>query len=132
MFGRLREWLGELPPEMREVATAAALLGIGLFRFFKIAYREWYGREGSDALIERALMNYLYSRRPPAWVRHFARRLKRLDAEGAFDRRAFGLTPPPRETMSPGAFRFWNAVIFGGSIASIFVVVPLLRALWMG
>ncbi|NIR58494.1 MAG: hypothetical protein GWO02_02720 [Gammaproteobacteria bacterium] len=56
-----------------EVARACRRGGVGVFGLFEAAYREWYGREPDARVLERALVDYLWGRGCPPWVRRHAR-----------------------------------------------------------
>lgn len=93
-----------IPPDVWKVLRAASLLSIGEFRVFEVAYREWHGEAGEEALIERHFTPYMFKDIVPPWVRHFCERVIRLDDEDALDPAAFGIRQPvpTRELQNRG------------------------------
>ncbi|RMG02568.1 MAG: hypothetical protein D6726_07300 [Nitrospirae bacterium] len=58
-----------------KVTDASAILQISEYRFFQIAYRQWYGSEGDTKTIDYHFGRYLHNNPPPHWVRSLARRV---------------------------------------------------------
>ena len=72
-------------------AEAKAALGILDFELFRTAWRNWYGAEPEDRRLEPAFVAYLYTKRLPGYVRHFARRVLDAAATGRLDPAVFGV-----------------------------------------
>ncbi|MFQ5775757.1 MAG: hypothetical protein ACE5GS_14645 [Kiloniellaceae bacterium] len=64
------------------IGQAAALLDVPEVELFALAYRWWFGRPPSGAVLERAFVAYMFDARVPAWARHYAREVLRVDAPG--------------------------------------------------
>lgn len=117
------------PSDMKALDDALSILGIGEFQFFEIAWREWHGEAPDPDRIEREMLNTLYRQRPPAWVRHFVRRVREDAASGDFDRRDYGLPAGPMRPMDPAADAKWYAIILFTALTIFFVFVPWVRDL---
>jgi len=61
--------------DYQEVGIAASLLNVGEFNIFQTAYREWFGREPDNTIIERQFKTWLLDGLAPYWVRSFTRAL---------------------------------------------------------
>lgn len=101
-----RRQVGEekLPADVWGVMRASALLGVGEFRVFEIAYKEWYGEAGEEKMIEEHFAGYMFNDMVPPWVRHFCNKVLKLDFEEALDPADFGivLRPATREQINKG------------------------------
>jgi hypothetical protein len=64
---------------------SAALLQISEFRFFQIAHIRWFGRSINEQDMEPIFISYMFNSLVPFWVRHLAREVRHLDAQGLLD-----------------------------------------------
>ncbi len=71
--------------ERAEVASAANLLQVGEFQILQLAYKEWYGRELPEALVDNLFSAYMFRNEVPFWARQYARNIMRLDDQGGLD-----------------------------------------------
>ncbi len=67
------------------VEEASNLLDVGEFQLFQLSYESWFHRQAELKSLERVFFAYLLENRTPVWVRHYARRIKRLAEEGTLD-----------------------------------------------
>lgn len=67
------------------VCSAANVLQIGEFQVLQLAYRNWFGQDLSEALIDRLFASYMLRNEVPHWARHFARDILDRDAAGGLD-----------------------------------------------
>jgi hypothetical protein len=81
--------------DSEQVVTAARLLQVSEFEFFRLAYSGWYGREIMEKETEQFFARYLLCREIPYWVRHLARRIQELHSRSALDPRELGVDRPP-------------------------------------
>lgn len=56
-----------------QVGQAAMLMDKGDFDLFRDAYNAWYGKEATEAAIDRYFDRYLLAGVVPFWVRHYVR-----------------------------------------------------------
>ncbi len=80
--------------DVEQVIVCAQLLQLSEFRFFRLAYAEWYDREISDRRLEPIFTRYAFKEVVPPWVRHFARRILALYDAGTLDPDAFDIERP--------------------------------------
>lgn len=71
--------------ERAEVARAANLLQVGEFQVLQLAYKEWFGRELPEALVDRLFAAYMFQNDVPFWARQYSRNILRLDDQGGLD-----------------------------------------------
>lgn len=104
---------GRIPSDVWSVLKTASVLSIGEFRVFQIAYEQWYGEEGEEKAIENHFTSYMFNDIVPIWVRHFCKRVLRLDSEHALDPSEFGISFPTAtmEQRNKG-FEFIMALLF--------------------
>jgi len=88
-----------IPRDVRGVLRASALLSVGEFRVFEIAYEDWYGEAGEETLIEKHFTGYMFNDIVPPWVRHFCKKILQLDDDGALDPAEFGIMNAPATTQ---------------------------------
>lgn len=55
------------------MVSAANLLDIGEFQFLQLAYREWFGKDLPQHLVDRLFHRYMMESEVPPWARHYAR-----------------------------------------------------------
>jgi hypothetical protein len=76
------------------VEFAASLLQISEFRFFKIAYFRWFGRNIDESSLEYIFDDFMFENIVPHYVRHFAREVLSLFEKGTLDPKQFGINRP--------------------------------------
>lgn len=64
--------------ERREVGRAANYLQVGEFQVLQLAYREWFGKEMPDGLVDPLFHAYMMHNEVPHWARHYARQVVQL------------------------------------------------------
>lgn len=84
---------GRIPEDVWSVLRTASLLSVGEFRVFEIAYEDWYGESGDEKLIEKHFTPYMFNDLVPIWVRHFCKKIIKLDSEDALNPIDFGIVP---------------------------------------
>lgn len=89
----------KIPQDVRGVLRASALLSVGEFRVFEIAYEDWYGESGDESLIEKYFTGYMFNDIVPPWVRHFCKKILQLDDDGDLDPADFGIINAPATTQ---------------------------------
>lgn len=80
-----------IPKDVWQVLRTASLLSVGEFRVFEIAYQDWYGESGDEKLIESHFIPYMFNDLVPIWVRHFCKKVLKLDSDDALDPSDFGI-----------------------------------------
>ncbi len=85
----------DIGPDVQAVLNTSALLEITEFEVFCIAYRDWFGRQAAEHIIEPYYTNYMFNEVVPAWVRHFTRLVLQLASEGRLEPQRFGIMPRP-------------------------------------
>ena len=80
--------------DIRRILLSSALLQISEFRFFQIAYRQWYGREISENRMEYIFEVYMYEDIVPHYVRHLTRKVICLFDQGILDPGMFNIDRP--------------------------------------
>lgn len=71
--------------ERAEIANAANMLQVGEFQIIQLAYKEWFGRELPEALVDRLFAAYMFKDDVPFWARQYARNILRLEDQGDLD-----------------------------------------------
>lgn len=94
----------KIPNDVWSVLRAAALLSVGEFRVFQIAYKEWFGEDGEEKLIEKYFVGYMFNDIVPPWVRHFCKKVMERDSEGTLDPEEYGVvrSAATREQVNKG------------------------------
>jgi hypothetical protein len=92
--------------DVEGVGTASRILQISEFRFFHLAYLQWYGREISDKGIESVFSNYMLKNETPHWVRHFVREILSRYSLGTLDPGEYDIecVPVPYESQKTLSF----------------------------
>lgn len=81
----------QLPRELADILTAAALLDTTEFVVFRLAYQDWFGTRVDESVIEPFFAAYMFGEKVPPWVSHFTRRVIELDAAGELNPRRLGV-----------------------------------------
>ena len=94
----------DIPDDVWGVLRSSALLEVGEFRVFEIAYEDWHGEAGDEKMIEKHFTGYMFNDRVPPWVRHFCKKVLKLDSEEALDPADFGIVrkPASRQQINKG------------------------------
>lgn len=80
--------------DIDRVLIASTLLQISEFRFFHLAYFQWYGCDIRDSSLEPIFSEYMFKNVVPHWVRHLARKVISRDVQGILDPKDFNLQRP--------------------------------------
>jgi hypothetical protein len=114
LVSRLRRVTGEYFTNRRDpaeadvdgIGTASKILRVSEFRFFQLAYFQWYGHEISDKDIESVFSRYMMKNEIPPWVRHFTREILSRYSLGILDPREYNneYTPDPYDFQKPLSF----------------------------
>jgi len=83
-----------LQQDLDKVANAAKLLQISEFRFFQIAYFQWYGRGIAENQLEYIFSEYMFEDIVPPWVRHFSRTVLACNEDGGIDPSNYNIERP--------------------------------------
>ncbi len=76
------------------VGLSSNILQVSEFRFFKLSYYNWYGRDLADKEMEYLYTEYMFDNYVPHWVRHTARKVEACYAQGTLDPRKFSINQP--------------------------------------
>ena len=74
--------------------SASRLLQITEFKFFHLAYTQWFGNEISENRLEHIFAEYMFEDIVPHWVRHFTRKILSLNGQGALETESFDIERP--------------------------------------
>ncbi len=103
------------------VAISAGLLQVSEFRFFQVAYADWYGREISTPSLEPIFTRYMFDNVVPHWVRRLTRIVLSRSKEGTLDPRDFNIRlpkcDPHQQTMG------WHYVLTLILVLAVFLVL---------
>jgi len=109
-----------LKPDLVVVLDATAVLEVTEFRFFELAFQDWYGRRAKESVIEKYFVAYMFADRVPAWARHFARKVLKLHTQGLLDPKSFGIFQPLPSTRMQ-----WAGKLYALVLLLIFLIVGL-------
>ena len=73
--------------EKAVVGAATNLLQVGEFQLLQLAFREWYGRDLPEAMVDRLFAGYMLKGEVPHWARHYARKILSESERGQIDDR---------------------------------------------
>ena len=73
-----------------DIIKAAEALRISEYDFFRLSFQRWSGREPDEKKLEQAFVAYMFHQIVPPWVRHLAREVLALEAEGRLNIWTFG------------------------------------------
>lgn len=76
--------------DCRSVESAATLLGLREFDYFRLAYRRWFGEQPYPDRLERAFVDYMMQQRVPPWVRMLTWQVLNASHAGTLEPTAFG------------------------------------------
>ncbi len=80
--------------DLDSVSYASDLLNVSEFRFFHIAYSQWYGHDIMESQLEYVFADFMFDRFVPHWVRHFTRRIIDISNQNLLDPRNFDIERP--------------------------------------
>jgi hypothetical protein len=124
-----------LDADIVAVLDASAALEVTEFRLFQMAFRDWYGKSPRNEFLERQFAAYMFAQRVPAWVRQFARKILKLQAQGRLDPRSFGVwkrLPSSRMVMIAKIYTAVLLLIFSLSLLSIYTLPESILAMVAG
>jgi hypothetical protein len=81
----------KLPPDIRTVLAAAAILDITEYEMFQLAWIRWHGQSSQAEELEPYFVRYMFDEEVPTWVRHFARDVEADWNAGRLDKEALGI-----------------------------------------
>ena len=71
--------------EKMEFALAAKVLNVSEFSLFELAYRQWFGVNAKEVLLDKVFIDYIAYETVPFWARHYARQtIKLCDDAGCY------------------------------------------------
>ena len=120
-----------MPPDVQEVLDTSAVLEITEFEVFRIAHREWFGREAEDAEIETYFTRYMFREQVPFWGRHFTHHVTELAQRGALDPEQFGIRPRRySSTMAARGVRYLIIIVL--VVTTLVIVAQITARVWRG
>ena len=89
--------------DVENVVRSSRLFQISEFRFFQLAYFQWYGRTISEKQLEPIFADYMLRNEVPHWARHCARQVLSRYSHGILDPLEYGIecSMPPDEGEGP-------------------------------
>ena len=114
-----------LQADVVSLLDASSALEVTEFRFFELAFQDWYGRKADEDIIEKYFAAYMFANRIPNWVRHFARKILKLDAQGRLDPKSFGIwrrLPSARMMFVAKVYTATLLVVFVALVASVYAI----------
>ncbi len=83
-----------LDRDLQGIGYASGLLDVSEFRFFQIAYTQWYGQDILESQLEYVFADYMFESSIPHWVRHFTRKIIDSFNKEALDPINFNIARP--------------------------------------
>ena len=113
-----------LPDDVAQVLKTSAILSIGEFEGFRLAYTAWFGRDGDEKTIEGHFLPYMFQETVPHWVRSFTRRVLELERRGRLDPDKLGveLPPPGDRDLALGSLYTFAVVL---SVTALIIMIRL-------
>lgn len=109
--------------DCQSVTSAATMLGLREFDYFRLAYRRWFGEQPYPERLERAFVDYMMQQRVPPWVRMLTWQVMDADRAGTLEPAAFGAERYRDRPRCPN----WNSAhIAGVALACAAVVLALI------
>jgi len=130
--GLLRKYDPLPSPDVRDVVTACDVLNVREIKLFRLAFAHWFGRDASEAELERPFMRYLFAHQAPMWVRQFAREVLRQKTEGVLDPTRFGLPPRAVKTEVDGSFETVCRALLVAAWGVMIAIIARGFGLWGG
>lgn len=112
-----------LERDLISVLDASSALEVTEFRLFELAFQDWYGKRADNQTLERYFAAYMFANRVPGWVRHFARKILKLQERGELDPKAFGVwhrLPSARMMLLAKIYTVALLVIFLLALISVY------------
>ncbi len=102
----------DMSPGCLDVLNTAALLETTEFNVFRLAYRNWYGKNINDNEIERFYVPYMFREVVPPWVTSFCRMILKLEKSGKLNTRKYVPLErrPKRQEVSQFAMKLIIAI----------------------
>lgn len=110
-----------LEQDLIGVLDASSALEVTEFRLFELAFQDWFGKKADQPALEKYFAAYMFTNRVPEWVRHFSRKILKLQAQGQLDPKAFGVWH-----RLPSARMMLSAKIYTAALILISLVALLL------
>ena len=107
--------------DISKIEASSRLLGISEFRFFQLAYSQWYGREMPESSMEHIFADYMLKNVVPHWARHLSRIVLSRYFEGTLEPQDFNI-PLPLESLDLDNSKSVNT-IFMPVIYLIFYII---------
>jgi hypothetical protein len=130
--GLLRKYDPLPTPDVRDVVTACDVLNVREIKLFRLAFAHWFGRDASEAELERPFMRYLFAHQAPMWVRQFAREVLRQKSQGVLDPTRFGLPPRTAMAETDGWFETVCRALLVAAWAVMIAIIARGFGLWGG
>ncbi len=124
-----------LEADVVAILDASAALEVTEFRLFELAFHDWYGKKADESQIEKYFAAYMFVNRVPSWVRHFARKVLSLHAQGKLNPKSFGVwtrLPNARMRLVAKLYTVALFVVFVTLILSAFSLPQELLAAFQG
>jgi len=100
-----------LDTDIIAVLDASAALEVTEFRLFQLAFTDWYGKPARANFMERQFAAYMFAQRVPTWVRHFSRKILKLQSQGLLDPKVFGIWKPLPSRRMVLIAKFYSAAL---------------------
>lgn len=124
-----------LESDIVAVLDASAALEITEFRLFQLAFEDWYGKSAKLEFMERQFAAYMFAQYVPTWVRHFSRKILKLQSEGSLDPNSFGIWKPLPSSRMVLFAKIYTAVlllVFMLALVSIYALPEDVLAMFEG
>lgn len=124
-----------LDTDIVAVLDASAALEVTEFRLFQLAFADWYGKAAGEEFMERQFAAYMFAQRVPNWVRHFARKILKLQAQDRLDPRSFGVwkrLPSSRMVVIARIYTGILLLLFLLALTSIYSLPESVLAMYRG
>ena len=124
-----------LDTDIVAVLDASAALEVTEFRLFHLAFTDWYGKSAREEFIERQFAAYMFAQRVPNWVRHFARKILELQAQGRLDPKSFGVwkrLPSIKRVLFAKVYTAALLLLFILSIIAVYALPENVLSLFAG
>ncbi len=114
-----------LEQDLISVLDASSALQVTEFRLFELAFQDWYGKRADNQALEKYFAAYMFAKRVPGWVRHFARKILKLEAQGQLDPKSFGVWHRLPSTRMVLFAKFYTASLIIIFLLALFSVYSL-------
>lgn len=110
-----------LEQDLVAVLDASSALQVTEFKLFELAFQDWYGKKAEEQIMEKYFAAYMFAKRVPGWVRHFSRKILKLQDQGRLDPKNFGIW-----YRLPSARMIFIAKLYTASLLIIFLIAVML------